>query len=229
MLNLSSWYKPCKVDFHCSKTLTKSIHRICNYKQQLHWKAKKGQIWPGLSFPIAPTKQIYWENSFQGTVFTDEDLSSIPELSDSTHSRISSLHISPPGVAKLLPTITVNKASGPDNIHCWLVKERGEELAPYLADIFPSSLDGGQLPEDWGRTKKTPALNKGNIWQAETYRPVSVTFICCKLLEHKVCRHLNDHLDQHNLLSRLQYGFRTRQLCESQLLTTWPDADVWQS
>ena len=53
--------------------------------------------------------------------------------------------------------------------------------------------------------------------------PISLTCICCKLLEHIVCMHLNDHLNQHYLLSRFQHGFRTRHSYETQLLTTVHD------
>ena len=119
--------------------------------------------------------------------------------------------------------IKIDKASGPDNIPSRLLKELVEELAPCLANIFQSSIDSGQLPEDWRRAKIAPAFKKGNTCQAENHRPISWTCICCKLLEHIVCRHLNDHLDQYHLLSRFQHGFCTRHSCETQLLTTVHD------
>ena len=176
----------------------------------------------GILFPDSSDKANILREQFE-SVFTDEDLSSIPELPGPTHPSISSLHISSPGVAKLLSHLKINKASGPDNIPSQLFKELGEELAPCLANIFQSSIDSGKLPEDWRRAKIASAFKKGNTCQAENYRPISLTCICCKLLEHIVCRHLNDHLDQHHLLSRFQHGFRTRHLCETQLLTTVHD------
>ena len=173
-------------------------------------------------FPDSSDKANILREQFQ-SVFTDEDLSSIPEIPGPTHPSISSLHISPPGVAKLLSHLKINKASGPDNIPSRLLKEFGEELAHCLANISQSSIDSGQLPKDWRRAKIAPAFKKGNTCQAENYRPISLTCICCKLLEHIVCRHLNDHLDQHHLLSRFQHGFHTRHSCETQLLTTVHD------
>ena len=89
-----------------------------------------------------PTRLIYWYTEFK-SAFTDEGLFSIPELPGPTHPSISSLHISPTCVAKLLSHIKINKASGPDYIPSRLLKEFGEELAPCLVDLFQSSIDCG--------------------------------------------------------------------------------------
>ena len=54
-------------------------------------------------------------------------------------------------------------------------------------------------------------------------RPVSITCVCCKLLEHIVCSHIHDHLDKYNILTPMQHGFRKRHSCESQLIITLHD------
>ena len=56
--------------------------------------------------------------------------------------------------------------------------------------------------------------------KTENYRPVSLTSISCKLLEHVVHSTIMDHFDQHHILCDQQHGFRTRISCETQLLTT---------
>ena len=65
-----------------------------------------------------------------------------------------------------------------------------------------------------------PVFKKGNTNAAENYRPISLTCVCCKLLEHIVCHHIRDHLDNHGILSIFQHGFRSGHSCESQLLST---------
>jgi len=55
------------------------------------------------------------------------------------------------------------------------------------------------------------------------YRPVSLTCVCCKLLEHIVCSHIHAHLDKYNILTPMQHGFRKRHSCESQLIITLHD------
>ena len=64
---------------------------------------------------------------------------------------------------------------------------------------------------------------------AENYRPVSLTSVPCKILEHIICRHIRDHLDQHKILSIFQHGFRRGHSCESQLLITIQDLLQWQN
>ena len=49
------------------------------------------------------------------------------------------------------------------------------------------------------------------------YRPVSLTSICCKVLEHKLWNHC------HQILSDAQHGFRKRRSCDTQLVITTDD------
>ena len=55
------------------------------------------------------------------------------------------------------------------------------------------------------------------------YRPVSLTCVPCKLLEHIVCSNIMAHLDEHKLLSDRQHAFRKRHSCETQLITVIND------
>ena len=61
--------------------------------------------------------------------------------------------------------------------------------------------------------------------KAVNYRPVSLTCITGKLLEHIVCKHILGHLKEHGILTDLQHGFRTGRSCETQLLTTFHDIE----
>ena len=58
---------------------------------------------------------------------------------------------------------------------------------------------------------------------AENYRSVSLISVSCKYLEHKICKHLLDHLEKNKMLTNLNHGFRAGYLCETQLLTTMHD------
>ena len=61
-------------------------------------------------------------------------------------------------------------------------------------------------------------------WCIYNYRPVSLTCIPCKLLEHIVCSNIMGHLDQYNLLSDKQHAFRKWHSCETQLITVINDS-----
>ena len=58
---------------------------------------------------------------------------------------------------------------------------------------------------------------------AGNYRPVSLTCVPCKLLEHIVCSSIMAHLDEHKLFSDGQHAFRKRHSCETQLITVIND------
>ena len=51
------------------------------------------------------------------------------------------------------------------------------------------------------------------------YRPVPLTCIPCKLLEHIVCSNIMAHLDEHKLLSNKQHAFRKWHSFETQFTT----------
>ena len=154
------------------------------------------------------------------SVFTQEDKSSIPKLPGPPHPPIGNMEIDTRGVEKLLTRLDPNKASGPDNISCRILKELAIELAPALTAIYQQSIDSGSLPSDWTRANITPVYKKGNKNLAENYRPVSLTCVACKIMEHIICSHIHKHLEHHNILTSLQHGFRAKHSCETQLLIT---------
>ena len=127
------------------------------------------------------------------------------------------------GVTKLLENINITKASGPDNLPNIYLKACAQQLAPGLSQIFAKSVITGQLPEDWRDAIVAPIFKKGNVHLAENYRPVSLTSVISKLLEHIICKHILDHLDRNNILTDLNHGFRKGFSCETQLLVTMDD------
>jgi hypothetical protein len=59
--------------------------------------------------------------------------------------------------------------------------------------------------------------------ETNTYRPVSLTSVTCKILEHIICRHLLKHLEKNKILTNLNHGFRSGYSCETQLITSIND------
>ena len=95
-----------------------------------------------------------------------------------------------------------------------------------LASIFRQSLSTGELPDSWLTTWITPVFKKGPKNDPSNYRPVSLTCVICKVLEHVVCSHMRSHFDKFGILSQYQHGFRKFFSCESQLLLTTHDLMV---
>ena len=123
----------------------------------------------------------------------------------------------------MLQNHDVKKASGPDELPCRLLKELTNELAPIYTDVFQCSLDTGELSSAWKTANVAPIYKKGPVCLAENYRPVSLTCIPCKLLEHILCSHIRAHIDSHQALTPLNHGFRAKHSCETQLLIRMQD------
>ena len=133
---------------------------------------------------------------------------------------ISDIIVNTEGTEKLLRNINVSKAVGPDNIPNRILRECAHDLAPIVTLIFQRSLDTGSLPPDWTSANVSPIFKKGDRHLPENYRPVSLTCVLSKLLEHIVCRHMLSHFEGNNVLTNLNHGFRTGFSCETQLAIT---------
>ena len=131
------------------------------------------------------------------------------------------IHIDEDGVRKLLQKTNPRKATGPDNIPACILKDCCSELAPILTIIFNKSLQEGTVPEDWRRANVTAIYRKGTRHDAANYRPVSLTSLCCKLLEHVKVSKTVKHLERYNILNDCQHGFRAKRSCETQILTLY--------
>jgi hypothetical protein len=103
----------------------------------------------------------------------------------------------------LLSKVNPSKSSGPDNIPNRILKECAVQLAPILQNIFQVSIDTGDLPKDWRDANISSIFKKEDKHLPENYRPVSLTSVPCKLLEHIICRHLMKHLETNKILTNL--------------------------
>ena len=157
-------------------------------------------------------------NQQYASVFTEEDMTTIPDLGPSPHPKMSQPHITEKGVCKLLQNLNPNKAAGPDKISPAFLKEVCHELAPLYTKLFQKSLDEGYVPEQWRTADISPIFKKGERYEPANYRPVSLTSVTSKCLEHIVAKTIMTHLEENNLLTDTQHGFRARRSCETQIL-----------
>ena len=63
----------------------------------------------------------------------------------------------------------------------------------------------------------TPVYKKGEKYDAANYRPVSLTCICCKTLDH-IVSNINMHVSLENIIADCQHGFRSQRFCETLLV-----------
>ena len=152
------------------------------------------------------------------SAFTREDDSDPPSKGASPFSSMGEITVDPKGVANLLDGLNVHKAPGPDGLNARVLKECSTQISPILALIYNESLAQGNVPDDWRHANVSPVFKKGEKYDAANYRPVSLTCICCKTLEHILVSNINKHLALDSILADCQHGFRSRRSCETQLV-----------
>ena len=162
-------------------------------------------------------------NRHFSSVFTIKDTSYLPTVHECNIPAMHSITISFAGVAKLLSDVKPFKASGPDDILAYLLKEIAFQIAPSLAMVFQASLNQCKLAADWKVAHVVPVFEKGDKSLPHNYRPILFTCLCCKILEHIVYSKIFTHLNQVNILCEEQHGFRERRCCEGQLILTIDD------
>ena len=126
-------------------------------------------------------------------------------------------------VAAVLHSLDHNSSMGPDGIHPQLLKSCAEALTYPLYKIFCMSLAEGSLPAEWKTSHVIPIFKKGSRYDPLNYRPVSLTSVPGKCMERLVCREILKYLDEHDVLSNEQFGFRPGRCTEDQLLLTYND------
>jgi len=164
-------------------------------------------------------------NKFFQSVFVEEGPEELPEFPDRVGADcvLSDIQITPAEVYKELTTLDVNKAAGPDGIPTILLKMCADQLAVPLSHLFQKTLVTGKLPQDWKHAKITPIFKKGSRKKPGNYRPVSLTSQPCKVLERIIRKHISQHLEINDLISKHQHGFMKRKSCQTNLLEALED------
>jgi hypothetical protein len=121
-------------------------------------------------------------------------------------------------VKKKIRDLKTSSAAGPDGIGPRLLQELENEIAPVLVIIYRQSLEAGEVPEDWRNANVTPIFKKGSKADPGNYRPVSLTSVCCKILESILRDEMMEHLLANNLLNKSQHGFTPGKSCCTNLL-----------
>jgi len=121
------------------------------------------------------------------------------------------------GVAKLLNNHQKGKAPGPDGLSRQDLCIDVTPISQILRLIFQYSIYLGELPNIWKIDNVVPIFKKGSKSTLSNYRPVSLTCICCKMMERIVISNFNVDLNNH--LNEHQHGFRGGLSCTTQLAT----------
>ena len=117
-------------------------------------------------------------------------------------------------IERELRSLNRNKATGIDNLYAGLLRYVASVIAAPLSFLINLSLQTGIVPSNWKVAQVIPLYKKGDKTEPCSYRPISILPILRKVPERSVHYQLVNYLEQNNLLSVRQYGYRKKRSTE---------------
>jgi hypothetical protein len=169
---------------------------------------------------ITEEKEIAEElNKFFSSVFTKEDLQSVPEPEvENVRKKMEPVRIEQQQIRNKIKKLRKTAAPGPDGITPALLQSLGEAVILPLEIIYNKSMESGCTPEDWRKANVTPIHKKGTKGDPGNYRPVSLTSIPCKIMESIIKDRIMCHLLDNELIQESQHGFMLGRSCATNLV-----------
>ena len=213
------------------------------YKPKLMWKCLKNLL-PGKakSTPhgLLVDGQILNDHMSMANAFNEFFTSvghNLAEKIPTTDSHVTCDQYSQPNIpAFKFPTITTefvrkqlellpeNKAMGLDKFSGKLLRAAAPIICNPLTFIMNLSLQSGKFITEWKLAKVIPIHKSGPRTDRNNYRPISILPIVSKILERFVHKSFTEFLDQYNLVTCVQSGFRSMNSTVTALLNV---TDRW--
>jgi retron-type reverse transcriptase len=122
-------------------------------------------------------------------------------------------------VLEIIKKFSTGKASGPFSIPIHILKEYSELLVNPLTCIVNKSLREGIFPALLKSARVCPIFKKGDKCKSENYRPISLLSNLSKVFERVFYSKLEHFLTEHEIIYKLQFGFRKKYSTNHALLS----------
>ena len=104
--------------------------------------------------------------------------------------------------------LNVSKGTGLDKTPAKMLRIPADIIAPSLTYIFDLSISTGVFVDNWKDARVIPIYKEDDRRTLGNYRPISILPIVIKVFEKEVFKQLYKHLNDNNLISKFQSGFR---------------------
>lgn len=112
-------------------------------------------------------------------------------------------------IEKIINKLKNKSAPGHDNITTEIVKKLKTHISKPLCSVFNLCIKKGVFPDEYKRAVICPVYkNKGDRRSIESYRPVSLLTTFSKIFEKCIKARFVHYLENNEILSRTQFGFR---------------------
>ena len=128
-------------------------------------------------------------------------------------------HICSGDIVKVIRSLDRNKAHGLDEISIHIIKICTTSVSKPLVVLFRNCLKNECFPKEWKKGNIVLVHKKHDKQLMKNYQPVSLLPICSKIFEKVIFNSLFKYLDDDNLLTSNQSGFRLGDSCVHQLLS----------
>jgi len=155
------------------------------------------------------------------SVFTDEGCdqqttkfgSDRTVMQEGTDQKSSGTRFSYQQVRDRLLKLKTFKSPGPDGIHPKLLNNCADAAATPLSLIFQKSFDERKVPDRWKLATISPIYKKGSRNDPSDYWSVSLTLVCCKVMESIIKDDVISQLNKGTGISKCQHGFTSGRSC----------------
>ena len=148
-----------------------------------------------------------FNNYFLSHSNIDTSNAMLPDLIPPENS-LNNIVISEQEVFELIKCMDTSKATGPDLVSPRMLKEASDSIVPSLTRLFRVSITSNKFPLSWKRANVLPLFKKDDPGLVDNYRPVSLLSCTGKLLERLIFKNVYNFLQDNDLITARQSGFR---------------------
>ena len=139
-------------------------------------------------------------------------------MNNDVESSFSFSQISSRDVFLTLKNLKNKSSSGFDGLNTIFLKRINSNIAYPLSIIINQSLNTGIIPDQLKTAKIIPLFKKNDDSIFDNYRPIALLPTFSKILEKVVYNQIYKYLDDNNLISPSQHGFRKNHSTETAVI-----------